>query len=140
MVDIKTVAIVLDPELGEGVADVLRRYPAWVVDTPTNRPFWDSSISVRGNSAIFRVNDPQQRLQNLIDALPDVEDHFGPDSDPADPYERIRVIGLALTTQTEEKLREQGFEDFHETDGGFEAIYPGSDDRFQRKSEVSSGD
>jgi hypothetical protein len=121
MIDIKTIAIVFNPDLAEGVTRVLRRYAAWVVDTPANRPFWDSSISVHSNSAIFRVNDPQQRLQNLIDALPDVEDHFGPDSNPAHPYTRIRVIGLSLTSESESAMSRRGFKSFQRTEDGFEA-------------------
>jgi hypothetical protein len=117
-----TVAIVLDPSLGEGLADVLARYPAWVVDTPANRTFWDAAKPVE-NSAMFRVTDTQQKLNNLLTALPDIEDHFGPDSYPSRPYRRIRVLGLPLTSDVEKRLRERGFEGFGKMVDGFEADF-----------------
>jgi hypothetical protein len=117
----KTVVIVLDPDLAGGVAQLQEQYPAWVVDSQANRNFWNPENSVDKNSALFRVTNVECRLENLIATLPDLEDHFGPDSDPVDPFDRIRVVGLALSSDTEAELRDRGFVNFSKTKDGFEA-------------------
>jgi hypothetical protein len=115
-----TIAVILDPDFGTGLAKVLAKYPAWVVDTPVNRGAWSANRPIE-NSAMFRVADSDKRLQNLLEALPDIECHFGPDSYPLRPYNRMRVLGLVLTPEVETQLRLHGFETFALIDGGFEA-------------------
>ena len=117
-----TVVVIVDPEFGEGVADVLCQHPAWVVDT-ANRASWGTAEPIDKNSALFRVADTDRRLSNLIAVLPDIEDHFGPDSYPTRPYHGIHVIGLSLTPDVEEQLRYRGFRDFQKTDDGFRANF-----------------
>lgn len=111
----------MDPELGDRVALLRATQPVWVVDSPVNAAAWGLGKSLEPNSAIFKVQDPEARADNLLAELDDVDLHFGPDSYPSNPYVGNRVIGLTLTQQVESELKQRGFSHFRETDDGFEA-------------------
>jgi hypothetical protein len=117
----RRVVVVVDPELGDRVALLRATQPVWVVDSPVNAAAWGKAKSLEPNSAIFEVQDPGARADNLVAELADVDLHFGPDSYPENPYVGIRVIGLRLTKQIAAELDKRGFGDFREADDGFEA-------------------
>jgi hypothetical protein len=117
----RRVAVVMDPALGDRVAELRAAAPVWVVDSLVNRAAWGRSNLLEPNSAIFKSLDPEARADNLIAQLDDIDLHFGADSYPENPYVGIQVVGLALSEQVEAELRQRGFERFRETEDGFEA-------------------
>jgi len=76
---------------------------------------------VDANSAIFSVHDEDAREDNLIGVLPDIENHFGSETNHTQPYRRIRVIGLPLSAGIAARLRAAGFSRFTPTADGFMA-------------------
>jgi hypothetical protein len=117
----RRVAVVVDPALGDRLAELLATAPVWIVDSPVNAAAWSRSKSLESNGAMFKTLDPEARAENLIAELDDIDLHFGVDSYPENPYVGIRVVGLALSEQVEAELRQRGFERFRETEDGFEA-------------------
>lgn len=114
-------AIVVDPELGDRVAELRAAGPAWVINSPVNLTAWRASASLEPNSAIFSTSDADAREDNLLAQLDDVDLHFGTDSYPDNPYIGIRVFGLSLSEQVERQLKGRGFRAFRQTTEGFEA-------------------
>jgi hypothetical protein len=101
----RRVAIVVDPELGDQVAELRAARPVWVIDSPVNRVAWYESESEEPSSAIFSASDAEARKDNLLARLDDVDLHFGADSYPDSPYVGIRVFGLSLSEQVEGQLK-----------------------------------
>ncbi|HEX5274996.1 MAG TPA: hypothetical protein VFW34_06955 [Candidatus Rubrimentiphilum sp.] len=120
----RTVTVVLDPDYGRRLEDLRNEPATWIVDTPENRHAWQTYHMQRGSSALFSADDPESRLRNLLDSLPDIIDHFGPDTFPDEPYKYIRVIGLPLTEDVLAKLKERGLGDCVENADGFVADLP----------------
>ena len=83
--------------------------PVWAVKSSANSVAWIPESSRFSNSALFSVEDVEARTENLIGALADVEDHFGPDSFPQNPYTAIYVIGIDLSAAIRERLASEGF-------------------------------
>ena len=117
----RRVAVVVDPALGDGVAELRATSPVWLVDSPVNAAAWRRSKSPEENGAIFKTLDPEARAENRIAQLDDIDLHFGADSYPEKPYVGIRVVGLALSEEVEAELQQRGFERFRQTEDGFEA-------------------
>lgn len=116
------VTVVLNPELGDKLAELWVAQPVWAVSSPANLAAWNRSEQREPNSALFRVSNTEARWDNLKSQLDDIDLHFGLDSHPENPYVGIRVLGLALDGQVEEQLRSSyGFTNFRLIDGGFEA-------------------
>jgi hypothetical protein len=118
--DLTTVAIVLDPEYGGRVAAIQSEMRVWIVRSRTNEATYDGRRSVDPNSAIFKVHNEDAREDNLIGVLQDIENHFGSDA-TAEPYRRIRVIGLPLNASIAARLSAVGFAGFTSTADGFMA-------------------
>lgn len=118
--DDRTVVVVLDPEFGDRITSVKQTHRLWAIDSPKNRAAWSSVDSAYANSAIFRSTPDASPDQHLIDALADIEDHFGPDSSNV-PYERLRVMGLSLSDELKRRLSDEGPANFECCANGFEA-------------------
>ena len=115
------VAIVVDPDYGSRLRSLGVKMPVWAVKSSANSVAWIPESSRFSNSALFSVEDVEARTENLIGALADVEDHFGPDSFPQNPYTAIYVIGIDLSAAIRERLASEGFENFRQAENGFEA-------------------
>jgi len=76
---------------------------------------------VHENSALFSVEALDAREENVVNALVDVDEHFGPTSSPNDPYTGIKVVGTGLSPMLIEKLRENGYTRFDVDNDGFVA-------------------
>jgi hypothetical protein len=117
----KRVVVVVDPALGDKVAELRATAPVWVVNSQINAAAWGRAESLEPNSTMFAAVDQEARADNLIAQLDDIDLHFGVDSYPENPYVGIRVTGLALSDEVEAALKQYGFDDFRWADGGFEA-------------------
>ena len=115
----ETVALVLDPDFGPRLATLQAQYPIWAVRSPENESFWRREREAYSGITVFSAKDLYDRFGNLLGALPDIEDHFGPSTFREDPYQRLLVIGLGLTAEVEELMRPHGFDKFKSVEGGF---------------------
>jgi hypothetical protein len=76
----KRVVVVVDPTLGDKVAELRATMPVWVVSSPRKAAAWGRSQSLEPNSAIFEVDNPEARADNLAAQLNDIDEHFGVES------------------------------------------------------------
>ncbi len=124
--------VVVDPDYGERLSSVAQTAPCWVVSTPGNNEacehFREGSAVTdhreKGALTSYAVNDPEDRLANLLDVLPTLEEHHGEmgDNDFVFPEGFIlEVIGLSPTGDVTNALREVGFASFFAARGGFRA-------------------
>jgi hypothetical protein len=121
------VYVVVDREFGEKLAQLERRVPVWIVDSPTNKPvvqrFWNerpNESHLTGITTFHNIDalSPGDMLQRQLDTI---ELHHGPYSaNPA--YSVIEVLGTQLTAAAKNGLAEYGFDEFHITSTGFVAI------------------
>ena len=105
----RRVAIVFDREFGDRLATLVMRTPVWIVESNANRP----AISEASNRAtewphisvtVFR---PPGDLKHLLSQIGNPK--------------RVDVIGVPLTEDAREALREAGFTNVAETSEGFRA-------------------
>jgi hypothetical protein len=124
--------VVVGPDFGERLEKVAQFAPTWVVATPGNenayQRLWKAHPHADhreiGAITCFRVSDPGDRVANLLDILPQTEQHHGEFQDDQFSYPNgfvLEVIGLTLTDAVTIGLREFGFSSFVETPGGFQA-------------------
>lgn len=115
------VAIVVDPDYGDRIIHLESEMPVWAVKSPVNSAAWDPKTSRHSNSALFSVGNTAARAENLTGVLVDIDEHFGPDSNPQHPYLGIYVVGVALSPALEQRLQSAGFRNFRQARDGFEA-------------------
>ena len=123
-----SISVVLDPEFGAQVRELLEAGPVWVTDSPTNR---DAAQKIWAESpkrnhldgvTVFKsaTGNPAQML---TDQMENIDRHHGVYSaEPA--FTVMRVIGCELEHRVQATLAEFGFNVFHGGNGGFEAIRP----------------
>ena len=112
--------VVLDPDHGDKIEALKRTHRLWFIDSPKNREAWTSVDAAYANSAIFKLDAATSLAHNLIRALSDIEDHLVR-TGAGTPYERLRVIGLALNDDLERRLAGEGLSNFRSIPGGVEA-------------------
>lgn len=126
------VIVVLDPAFGDRIEEIAARGPVWVVEssinTPVIRDMWRTQPHVdhREVGAITScpVSDTEARVDNLLHVLADVEIHHG----SADGAElvfvdgfKLEIVGVDLSREVLDGLREYGFHVFADTPDGFTA-------------------
>lgn len=121
------VYVIVDPDFGEKLAQLERGVPVWIVDSPTNKPVVQRSLSERPNEShltgitAFTNLDGLSPEDMLLRKLDTIELHHGPYSaNPA--YSVIEVLGTQLTAAAKNRLSEYGFDEFQITSTGFVAI------------------
>ena len=124
--------VVVDPNYGNRLGKVAQFAPVWVVATPGNKDacqqLWKTSpVSdhrEKGAITSYQVRDAEDRVANLLDILPTLQEHHGqicgdylsfPDGFV------LEVIGLTLTGSLTNALQEFGFASFFEKPEGFQA-------------------
>jgi hypothetical protein len=106
--------------------------PVWVVETPDNKKackrLWQGRPNrdhrEKGAVTSYKVGDAEDRVANLLNVLPTLEEHHGAISDDQFSFPKgftLEVIGLTPTDKVTETLREYGFSLFPEIPGGFQA-------------------
>ncbi len=124
--------VVVDPDYGDRLGSAAQLAPVWVVSTPGNKDacqhFQETSPvaghNEKGALTSYAVNNPEDRLANLLDILPTLEEHHGEMGDKDFTFPEgfiLEVIGLSPTGDVTNALREVGFAAFFAARGGFRA-------------------
>jgi hypothetical protein len=120
------VYVILDRSFGEKLLALERGVPAWVVDTPANKPvaerLWaEGPVSDHlSGITIFDFVETASPEQIFLDEMETIDLHHGKYSaDP--PYTLLQVIGSPLTSRIKKELSTYGFDKFCETADGFAA-------------------
>jgi hypothetical protein len=79
------VAVVVDPVYGERLEELSANVSVWVVATPVNeeanrrlqqrRLITDHHVP--GSITSFRISEAEDRRANLLDVVPEIEEHYG---------------------------------------------------------------
>ena len=125
--DYTTVAIVLDPEYAAGLHVLARRAPLWVIDSALNRPVIEQLWTTRRRErtdweiTVFREVPGLSPEAHLAGVLKSVEDqlHLDPDQPR---HSAVEVIGLGVSADVPDVLRERGFGPARATADGFRAV------------------
>lgn len=120
------VSVVLDPEFGERIGELLETGPVWVLDSPANRdsaqkiwlksPYPDQLTGV----TVFKGSGDHNPAQMLINELETIDLHHGVYS-TTHPFTVIRIVGCGLCPEVKKEFEKFGFETFTPTAEGFEA-------------------
>jgi len=126
------IAIVVDPEFGDGLLDVGQRMHVWACDTALNRAAAERLHALLpvgsgawGESGVTRFDwpegsDPEAMVLALFD---DIDTHHGElGHDPA--WSEIEVYGVRLTEPLRQLLQEYAVDRFEETPSGFRCFRP----------------
>lgn len=125
--DKEMVCLVLDPNYGERIALLAKRFNVWVVDTPTNRNvverLWQQARRDGATSDVttFKVSAGENPVDTCLGTLRAIENHHNEYAQPP-PYRMVEVFGLVLSDPLQEALEKQDFTKFEKTDEGFKAI------------------
>jgi hypothetical protein len=123
--------VVLDPNYADRIDRAAALAPVWVVESQTNRSACERRWrghphpDHRDKDAItlYKTPNPENRLESLREIIPQLETHHGEvkNNDLTLPSGFVlEVIGLAVTDQVTDMLRELGFASFVETPEGFQ--------------------
>ena len=122
------VYVVVDKEYGEGVCELARTGPVWIIDTPVNRAaarkIWAERphASNLGGVTTF-ISQASSPEDILVDELDMVDLHHGSYSaDP--PYTVLEVVGASATESVRAEMGQYGFNEFYSTTAGFRAVRP----------------
>jgi hypothetical protein len=105
--DKERVAIVVDPNYGSQLDRIAVRHPVWIVDTLMNRDAVEKQWADGRDVTTFKVESPDDRLQNFLGVVDVVDLHHGASSQ-APPYRSLLIIGVR-EHDLAERLSEAGF-------------------------------
>lgn len=115
------VAIVVDPDFGERLADLSRRMPVWICDTPTNHAVAETSrrlIRPQPDITTFDFSASASPETTFLDVVADVDLHHGEYSKER-PWTDLHVFGVTLTPTIQDALSGYGIHNFSSTPTGF---------------------
>ena len=128
MLDLTTIAIVLDPEYGSELLAVAPRHPVWIVDSPANRPMIEAvwaerrAAKVPREVNVFRAIDGLSPAEHVAALMRSVDAAHGPSAqDPA--YRTLIVEGVALDDALNALLLARGATSTRTTRRGFTAVF-----------------
>jgi hypothetical protein len=106
--NMSTVIVVLDPQVGENLAHLAEQAPVWIVNTPSNvarvGPLRDRGMNI----STFKF-DPRSSPEKICaDILETIELHHGSYSQDK-AFEELRILGCVGTSELNEALAEIGF-------------------------------
>lgn len=119
-----TVVVVVDPDIGAGLAALAARASVWVADTPANRAaadqIWTRAAGEAHEVTTFRVDPDTAPGAWCAGVLPVIMDHHGGDG----PHPRagvLEVVGAALDPELAAALAAHGFTRLAPTEAGIRA-------------------
>jgi hypothetical protein len=125
------VYVIVDRQFGEGLNELERGVPVWIVDSPDNMPvvrrLWQSRPDESYLNGITSFVDSKSSSPEglFLKELYMIDLHHGIHSaDP--PYTVLEVIGVDVTPKIREELATYGFDEFQNNIRGFVATRPES--------------
>ena len=123
------VFVVVNPEFGARLSELVRMGPVWVLDTQMNRQAADSIWSEGRHHnhldgiTVFKSNKGGCPEECFLCVLDTIDLHHGVYSaDP--PYTVLEVVGTPSTERIRNELSQFGFTEFQSTSEGLRAIRP----------------
>jgi hypothetical protein len=124
--------VIVDPDYAGQLEKAAESAPVWIVATEINRNtcerLWKSSPHAdhreKGAITSYNISNPEDRLGNLTGIIPQLELHHGEWDNDDLAFPRgfvLEAIGLELTDEVADALREFGFISFDATPQGFTA-------------------
>jgi hypothetical protein len=120
-----TVVIVVVPDVGDALDELILRGPVWLAATDENRATAHRARQRYPERSIttFTVSPGMPAESQVLGVLADVELHHGPYSQMP-PWDRLEIQGVSLTSGLRSALEEFGTISFHDVAGGFQAERP----------------
>src|SRR5690349_18727044 len=113
------VHLIVAGDCGERLMDLPAGEPAWIADTPPNKPVIQRMRSQkREGITSFQVAPTAAPEAWLVGILDQVDLHHGEYSQ-SPPYSVLRVVGVGLSRPLREELESYGFRQFEDTPDGF---------------------
>ena len=124
--------VILDPSYEAPLGTVAQSAPVWIVASAPNKfasqLAWATHPTTdhrdKGAVTCFDITDPEDRLANLLNVLPTLEEHHGEICDDRFAFPKgfvLKVIGLPPATNVFQGLQEFGFSSIIPAEHGFEA-------------------
>jgi hypothetical protein len=124
--------VVVDPNFGDRLESRSQLTPIWIVASPDNKDachrLWVSHSHAdhreKGAATHYSVSDLEARMENLLEIIPQLETHHGEVAGDELIFPDgflLEVVGLSLTDNVANRLREFGFSSFEKTSDGFQA-------------------
>lgn len=113
--------MIVAPDFGERLTGLPPGEPAWVADTPANKPVIERMWAQKwpGITA-FRVDLTASSEKWFVSILDQVELHHGEYSQ-SPPYSELCVTGVGLSAGLREEMEAYGFKQFEAISDGFHA-------------------
>jgi hypothetical protein len=122
------VYLIFDEEYGKNIYKLAIGWPAWIIESSTNYPIvkelWQKNDLYRNHLTgltCFQKNGYDSYEDLLLSMIESIEDHHGIYSHNPE-YTILEIIGLGLSDQIQDRLRDYGFYRFELTDQGFVAF------------------
>ena len=113
------VHLIVAPDYGERLTGLPPGEPAWVADTPPNKPVIQRMWSQKWEGVTSFQIDPTAAPEDwLVSVLGEVELHHGEYSS-SPPYSALQVVGTGLSQRLRSELESYGFRQFEDTPDGF---------------------
>ena len=124
--------VIVNPNYGDRIETAVHIAPVWAVATLVNKTackrIWTEHEPVdhrrRGAVTYYDVTDAEDRLGNLLNVLPTLEEHHGEIRDDHFSFPNgfvLGVLGLTPAETVTSALKEFGFSSFIEIADGFTA-------------------
>jgi hypothetical protein len=111
--------LIVAPDYGDRLTGLPPGEPAWVADTPPNKPviqrMWSQK---REGITSFQIAPTATPEDWLIGILDQVELHHGKYSQ-SPPYSALQAVGTGLSRRLRAELESYGFRQFEDTSDGF---------------------
>ena len=113
------VHVIVAPNYGERLESLPPGEPAWVADTPVNKPVIERMWAQKWPGITsFSVDLKVGSEKWLVSVLDQVELHHGEYSQP-EPYSELYVTGAGLSSDLRKELESYGFKQFEDRPDGF---------------------
>jgi hypothetical protein len=113
------VHVIVAPDYGERLEGLPPGEPAWVADTPVNKPVIERMWAQKWPGITSFCVDLKASSENwLVSILDQVELHHGEYSQ-SQPYSELCVTGAGLSSGLRKELESYGFKQFEDMPDGF---------------------
>jgi hypothetical protein len=126
LLDLRTVAVVLDERFSWRLSALAERVPVWIIDSADNRPaiesLWDArrKRSAGYDVTVFRAVPELSTEDHLAGVLRSVDSHRDDESAPG-RFQVVEMYGIEMTESIRSVLRRRGFDGIEPVGDGYRA-------------------